>query len=128
MTHECRIEGEIFFQSKGNRAAARNLERGQLTLLQLLDGATFFPWMQTEERKPFSLRKGFEVPAGVGHPVNLVKRIREIRHPGGRRAHRQSVSAPGRTEKLSNRLRMLPLAQRELQLVRFIRRQSVDRG
>src|ERR1700679_2812440 len=99
VAHKRRIKRQIFFDRKRNRAAARNIERRQLTLLLFPDRAVSFARMKTEKRQTPALRKGFKVPAGVSHPVDLVKRVREVSHPGRCRAHRQSVSAPVRSEK-----------------------------
>ncbi len=99
MPYECRIEGEIFFNAKRDHAAAGDFQGGELPLLLFLDRTALLAWMETEERKIPSSGKGLKVAAGVGHPVDLVKRIRKVRHSRGRRAHRQSVSVPGRGEK-----------------------------
>src|ERR1700691_1890196 len=93
------IEDEILLQTKGTGAAAGNLERRQLPQLLLAYRAIPLARMQTKKRQASSLRKGFKVPAGVGHPVDLVKRIGKVRHPWGRRAHKQSVSARCRSKK-----------------------------
>ena len=83
MAYKCCIKREIFFDGKRNRAAARNIECRQLTLLLLPDRAIFFTRMKTEKRQTPALRKGFKVPAGMGHPVDLVKRVREVSRPWG---------------------------------------------
>jgi hypothetical protein len=84
VTQEGGIEGQILFQAERDCAAAGNIQRGQLALALLAYRASLLPGCKTKKREISPLRKGFKVPAGVGHPVDLVKCIGKEGHSRGR--------------------------------------------
>ncbi len=76
MAKENRIEAQIFFEHEREKAA-RQLQRPHVALFD--DGLRAVARAHAEKGKIAPPRKALKVAAGVGDPVDFVKRIGKVR-------------------------------------------------
>jgi hypothetical protein len=73
------VEAQVFFQSKGEKAA-RQLQRPDITVFG--EGLGAVAGADAQKRKIPPPRKGLEVAAGVGYSIDFMKGVRKVGHTG----------------------------------------------